>query len=78
MIGYYLPYNRQNLYNRTIRLQEDQLSNKVDICAVCAWRADCNKKFSISGKDFRCADFSRDISIKEAPSEDQENDSDSK
>ncbi|MDO8281390.1 MAG: hypothetical protein Q7U10_01985 [Thermodesulfovibrionia bacterium] len=54
------------------------MSNKVDICAVCAWRADCNKKFSISGKDFRCADFSRDISIKEAPSEDQENDSDSK
>lgn len=54
------------------------MDNKVDICAVCAWRADCNKKFSISGKDFRCADFSRDISIKEAQPEEQESGSDTK
>ncbi|MBI4827185.1 MAG: hypothetical protein HY807_12325 [Nitrospirae bacterium] len=54
------------------------MNNKVDICAVCAWRADCNKKFSISGKDIRCADFSRDISIKEAPTKGRESDSDSK
>ncbi|KWT90969.1 hypothetical protein [Candidatus Magnetominusculus xianensis] len=36
------------------------------ICAVCAWRGDCNKKFLISGRDMRCADFVKDISIKEA------------
>ncbi|VAX34199.1 hypothetical protein MNBD_NITROSPIRAE03-1321 [hydrothermal vent metagenome] len=36
----------------------------VEICAVCAWRATCQKKFSISGKDIRCPDFVRDLSIK--------------
>jgi len=27
------------------------------ICAICAWRADCQKKFSMSGRDMRCIDF---------------------
>lgn len=40
-----------------------------DICTVCAWRATCQKKFSVSGKDLRCPDFSRDITIKEIPEE---------
>lgn len=40
------------------------------ICAVCAWRESCQKKFSISGKDMRCADFVKDLSIKEAKKED--------
>ncbi len=44
---------------------------KVEICAVCAWRATCQKKFSISGKDIRCPDFVRDISIKEEETEEQ-------
>lgn len=34
-----------------------------DICAVCAWRADCQKKFSISGRDIRCPDFVKNVSI---------------
>lgn len=34
-----------------------------DICVVCAWRATCQKKFSVSGKDLRCPDFVRDISL---------------
>ncbi|MBI4686149.1 MAG: hypothetical protein HY755_13275 [Nitrospirae bacterium] len=37
----------------------------MDICAVCAWRETCQKKFSLSGKDMRCSDFVRDVSIKE-------------
>lgn len=37
----------------------------VEACAVCAWRADCQKKFSVSGKNIRCPDFARDITIKE-------------
>lgn len=37
----------------------------ADICAICAWRASCQKKFSLSGKDMRCPDFVRDVSIKE-------------
>ena len=37
----------------------------VNICAVCAWRETCNKKFSMSGKDMNCSDFVKDVSIKE-------------
>ena len=37
----------------------------VNICAVCAWRETCNKKFSMSGMDANCSDFVKDISIKE-------------
>lgn len=35
-----------------------------DICIVCAWRATCQKMFSVSGRDIKCADFVRDVSIK--------------
>ena len=38
-----------------------------EICPVCAWRADCKKKFSISGRDMRCADFSKDITLGKSP-----------
>lgn len=34
-------------------------------CAVCAWRENCNKRFSVSDGGARCPDFSRDISIKD-------------
>lgn len=34
-------------------------------CILCAWRENCQKKFSMSGKDMRCPDFVRDLSIKE-------------
>jgi hypothetical protein len=39
------------------------MSEKIDICIVCAWRADCKKKFSVSGRDIRCPDFVRDLSL---------------
>jgi hypothetical protein len=45
--------------------QEVFMSIDVEICAVCAWRTDCKKKFSVSGKDIHCSDFVRDISIEE-------------
>ncbi|WP_444548441.1 hypothetical protein [Candidatus Magnetomonas plexicatena] len=41
------------------------MTDDISICTVCAYREHCNKKFSISGKDIRCVDFTRDISIKE-------------
>jgi hypothetical protein len=44
----------------------------VNICAVCAWRATCQKKFSVSGKDFKCADFVKDVSIREENKEETE------
>lgn len=36
-------------------------------CAVCAWRENCNKRFSVSDGGARCPDFSRDVSIREIP-----------
>lgn len=36
----------------------------ANICIVCAWRATCQKKFSVSGRDIKCADFVKDVSIK--------------
>lgn len=41
------------------------MESKIEICVLCAWRESCQKKFSISGKDVRCPDFVRDLSIKE-------------
>jgi len=43
-----------------------------DSCAICAWRENCQKKFSVSGRDIRCTDFVKDLSIKEAPKEDKQ------
>lgn len=48
--------------------QEGQMSTTL-ICAICAWRATCQKKFSVSGKDIRCAEFVKDVMIKEGPVE---------
>jgi hypothetical protein len=42
------------------------------ICAICAWRATCQKKFSVSGKDVRCAEFVKDVMIKEEKEEETE------
>ena len=41
------------------------MSSSGNICIVCAWRATCQKKFSVSGKDMKCSDFVKDVSIKE-------------
>ena len=34
------------------------------MCAVCAWRENCKKKFKVSAGEAHCPDFSRDIQIK--------------
>ncbi len=41
------------------------MTNIAEICSLCAWRATCQKKFSVSGRDFRCPDFAEDISIRQ-------------
>ncbi len=46
------------------------LSNK-DICVVCAWRVDCKKKFSVSGKGIKCPDFVRDLSLPKEEDEEE-------
>ncbi len=43
------------------------MKSEKEVCALCAWRADCKKKFSVSGRDIRCADFARDMALKEEP-----------
>ena len=42
-----------------------EMKAKKEICVLCAWRENCNKKFSVSGRDIRCPDFVRDLQIKE-------------
>ncbi len=41
-------------------------------CAVCAWRENCAKKFSIADGGARCSDFTRDLSLKSECSEEKE------
>lgn len=38
--------------------------SEAAVCAVCAWRATCQKKFSVSGRDMRCQEFVRDVTLK--------------
>lgn len=44
------------------------MSDKKELCAVCAWRAACQKQFSMKAGQ-RCPDFSRDLTIKEGAEE---------
>ncbi|MFN3741025.1 MAG: hypothetical protein ACK4TF_10235 [Thermodesulfovibrionales bacterium] len=44
----------------------------INICAICAWRATCQKKFSVSGRSMHCPDFVRDVTIKTESSENLE------
>lgn len=37
-------------------------------CSICAWRGNCQKKFNVSTDatgQVHCADYSRDLSIKD-------------
>jgi len=45
-----------------------------NICSLCAWRATCQKKFSMSGKDMHCPDFCRDVTTIQKDSEPSEPD----
>lgn len=49
------------------------MTAKRDICAVCAWRGTCNKKYSVSGRGIRCVDFVRDVTL--GPEEEPEKES---
>jgi len=47
------------------------MSSTKLVCAICAWRATCQKKFTVSGRDLRCAEFVRDVAIKDEPEEEE-------
>jgi hypothetical protein len=55
------------------------MSDEPSICAVCAWRQDCKKRF-LHGKDvsLRCPDFTKDLSIRdrEKPDDKEKNSGD--
>jgi hypothetical protein len=37
-------------------------SHQPTMCVVCAWRADCKKKYSYEqGSAIKCPDFTRDL-----------------
>jgi hypothetical protein len=40
-------------------------AREASICAVCAWRETCVKKFSFSGQ--HCLEYTRDLAIKAKP-----------
>jgi hypothetical protein len=43
------------------------MEDKKISCAVCAWRANCKKRFSIGdGAALHCPDFSYDVSLKKS------------
>jgi hypothetical protein len=44
---------------------------KIESCAICAWRETCQKKFSISGRAVHCPEFVRDIRIKNSEEEEK-------
>ena len=48
---------------------------EIHICGVCAWRRECQKRFTVSTDAFlgsHCPDYTRDLTIKAAASNEQE------
>jgi cytidylate kinase len=48
---------------------------EMHICGICAWRRECQKKFNVKTDGFigtHCPDYTRDLSIKAAASEEGE------
>jgi hypothetical protein len=41
------------------------------LCAICAWRGDCNKKF-MQGNGVHCPDYTRDLTIRATTKEKEE------
>ncbi|MFA5352725.1 MAG: hypothetical protein WC291_00715 [Thermodesulfovibrionales bacterium] len=40
------------------------MEDKKELCILCAWRATCQKQFSMK-PGLKCPDFSRDLTIRE-------------
>ena len=44
------------------------MSSEKKYCAICAWRGNCQKRFSVATDSqglVHCPDYSRDLSIKD-------------
>ena len=49
------------------------MSSERKYCAICAWRANCQKRFSVAtdAQGFvHCPDYSRDMAIKDSDIDD--------
>ncbi|MFO0754643.1 MAG: hypothetical protein U0411_15115 [Thermodesulfovibrionales bacterium] len=44
------------------------MSEKKELCVVCAWRGACRKQFALKAGQ-RCPDFSKDLTVKEERAE---------
>ncbi|WP_457755778.1 hypothetical protein [Thermodesulfatator indicus] len=45
--------------------ESGSLAEELALCAVCAWRETCQKRFTRdTGSPFRCPDFTRDVTLK--------------
>ncbi|UOD35234.1 hypothetical protein DSN97_02525 [Deferribacteraceae bacterium V6Fe1] len=44
-------------------------------CSICAWRATCNKKYSITDPS-KCLDYTRDLTIDLSPEKEKDKDED--
>jgi len=47
---------------------EGEMGSERKLCAICAWRVNCQKRFCVAMDahgNVHCADYSRDLSIKE-------------
>jgi hypothetical protein len=45
------------------------MSSEKKYCAICAWKVNCQKRFSVATDAqgcVRCPDYSRDLSIKDS------------
>ncbi len=47
-------------------------SGKRQACVVCAWRENCARKFCVPDGGAHCADFSRDMSLRDAGDRDSD------
>jgi cytidylate kinase len=48
------------------------MAQEKQICGICAWRKDCQKRFKLTTDAFlgtQCPDYTRDLSIKDVPPE---------
>lgn len=49
------------------------MSDDRTICVICAWRQNCNKKFSMDGATTtRCPDFTKDLTLKDDKAESED------
>ncbi len=57
---------RLTLAETRVYLESGSIAEDLALCAVCAWRETCKKRFTRdSGSPFRCPDFTRDITLKD-------------